>query len=137
MTHYLLDSNHASPLVTLSHPLRMRVLDAIQSGDLFALTTVNLPEILLGLGTLPRAVQSRMEWARLRPSFRVYTIDEDDAIEAAELQIRLRRRGWHVGTVDALLAVVAMRNNLILLTADRDFDGISELKHENWLTSPR
>jgi len=31
MTAYLLDTNHASPLVTLHHPLRRRVLAAIKA----------------------------------------------------------------------------------------------------------
>lgn len=30
MTEFLLDSNHASPLVTLDHPLRLHMLSAIQ-----------------------------------------------------------------------------------------------------------
>ena len=45
MTQYLLDTNHASPLVTLDHPLRARVLSAIRSDDIFALTTANLAEL--------------------------------------------------------------------------------------------
>lgn len=32
MADYLLDTNHASPLVTLSHPLRQRILQRAQEG---------------------------------------------------------------------------------------------------------
>lgn len=135
MANYLLDTNHASPLVTLNHPFRHRLFAALQTGHTCALTAVTIVELLYGFGTLPRAVRNNQEWARLRPSFRVYAIDEDDAIKAAELQIQLRRRGWQLGTIDALLAVIAMRNDLILLTTDRDFDGVSDLNHENWLPS--
>lgn len=47
MTVYLLDTNHASPLVTLHHPLRRRVIQALDAGiavtalryDLTLLTT--------------------------------------------------------------------------------------------------
>jgi predicted nucleic acid-binding protein len=35
--------------------------------------------------------------------------------------------------VDALIATVALRYDLILLTTDRDFSIISTLKQENWL----
>ena len=133
MAHYLLDTNHASPLVTLDHPLRQRLLEAMNSSHTCALTVLAVVELLYGFGTLPRAAQNAQEWARLRPSFRMYAIDEDDAIKAAELQIQLRRRGWQLGSIDAVMAVVAMRNDLILLTTDGDFDAVLGLKHENWL----
>jgi tRNA(fMet)-specific endonuclease VapC len=134
MAGYLLDTNHASPLVTLNHPLRARWQAAVDSGHTFALATVTLTELFYGLGLLPRAVQNHREWARLRPALRIYAIDEDDALKAADLQIQLRRRGWQLKTIDALLAVIARRNDLTLLTTDHDFDAIPELQHENWLT---
>ena len=37
MPDYLLDSNHASPLVTEGHPLRTRVLEAMRTGSTFAI----------------------------------------------------------------------------------------------------
>ena len=135
MANYLLDTNHASPLVTLDHPLRRRLFAAINAGHTFALAAITIAELFYGFGMLPRAAQNKTEWARLRPSFRIYAIDEEDALKAADLQIHLRRRGWQMSTIDALLVVIAMRNDLTVLSADRDFDGVSELKRENWLQS--
>ena len=48
-------------------------------------------------------------------------------------KVALRRQGWQLETVDALIATVALQNNLILLTTDHDFGPISELQQENWL----
>jgi predicted nucleic acid-binding protein len=59
--------------------------------------------------------------------------NESDAERAAELQISLRRRGWQLETVDALVAAVALRYDLTLLTRDKDFVAITPLKQENWL----
>lgn len=56
-----------------------------------------------------------------------------DAERAANLQTSLRRRGRQLETVDALIAAVALRYDLTLLTADNDFSAISQLKRENWL----
>lgn len=39
------------------------------------------------------------------------------------------------GAVDALIAVVALRYNLTLLTSDQDFTAIASLPQENWLAS--
>ena len=88
-----------------------------------------------GVGLLPRAEQNQAEWQRLRPNFECYRPDESDAKQATELQIQLRRQGWQLATVDALVAAVALRHNLTLLTRDRDFAAISSLKQETWLES--
>ena len=135
MSEYLLDTNHISPLVTLDHPLRARILEAQQFGDTFALTTLNLTELWYGISLLPRAVQNQTEWQRLRPSFRLYQVEERDAIEAAEIQLVLRRRGRQIGTVDALLAAITLRYALTLLTTDADFTTVPDLPQANWLTS--
>lgn len=130
---YLLDTNHASPLVTLPHPLRARVLRAIRAGDSFALTTANLTEILFGISLTPRAAHNTLEWERWRKSLDVYLVEEEDAERAARLQVFLRRRGWQLKTIDALIAAIALRYDLTLLTIDGDFDAVPGLKHENWL----
>lgn len=135
MTAYLLDTNHLSPLVTLTHPLRRRFFTARQNGDSFALAVPVLTETLYGISIVPRAAQNMAEWQRLLPGLRVYDLDRADAERAASLQIQLRRRGWQLGTVDALIAAVALRYHLTLLTRDNDFAAIAALPQANWLDS--
>ena len=60
---------------------------------------------------------------------------ETDAEFAAQLQISLRKRGWQLETVDALIATIALRYDLTLLTTDRDFEAIPDLQQANWLAS--
>lgn len=133
MAGYLLDTNHAASLVTLSHPLRRRISDALQAGHSFSICVPGLTETLFGIGILPRAKQNLAEWVRLRPHLPCYSVDEVDAESAARLQVALRRRGWQLETVDALIAVVALRNDLILLTTDKDFGGVPGLARDNWI----
>lgn len=133
MANYLLDTNHAAALVTLGHPLRQRVLLRLQAGDTFAITIPIVAETLYGIGLLPRAAQNLAEWARLRPSLACYIPDEADAQNAAALQRALRRQGRQLETVDAFIAVIALRYDLVLLTSDNDFAPVPNLKQENWL----
>ena len=49
----------------------------------------------------------------------------DDYIEAARLRNECRRSGIHVGTIDALLAQICIRHDLVMLTCDRDFSHIA------------
>jgi tRNA(fMet)-specific endonuclease VapC len=136
VTSYFLDANHASPLVTAHHPLRRRIEAAKASGDSFALVAPVVTEVVFGLLTLPRAGSNQREWERLRPGFRVYPVDADVAWDAAMLQASLRRQGRQLATVDALTAVVALREGLTLLTTDGDFSAVPDLRTENWLVPP-
>jgi len=70
---------------------------------------------------------------RLKSLFRCHIPDLLDAEEAAGLQVFLRQRGWQLDTVDALIAAVALRHDLTLLTTDRDFQAVPQLRTENWL----
>jgi predicted nucleic acid-binding protein len=47
--------------------------------------------------------------------------DREDHIAAAELRNQCRRAGVQVGTIDALIAQLCIRNDLTLLTTDQDF----------------
>jgi len=93
-----------------------------------------LTEFLYGIQILPRATANMAEWHRLHDSFTYYEPDRVDAYEAARLQVALRKYGRQLATVDALIAVVALRYNLTLLTTDKDFQPIPRLKQENWLS---
>lgn len=133
MARYLLDTNHLSPLVTLGHRLRTRVLAGLANGDEFAVPVPALTEFLFGIQMTARVASNLQEWERLQDSFGYYTIDRRDAEEAASLQATLRRTGWQLTTVDALIATVALRNRLTLLTTDGDFSAVVHLQQKNWL----
>lgn len=136
MSDYLLDTNHASSLVTRDHPVRTRVDAAIEASHRFFLTPMVVAEAIFGFSMLPRAVQNRQEWERLRPTLLFINVEERDAIDAAFLQTSLRKRGRQLLTVDALIASVAVRYNLTLLTSDRDFSWVPGLTTANWVVRP-
>lgn len=132
MAGYLLDTNHAAALVTLGHVVPRRVMLRLASGDTFAICVPVVAETLFGIGLLPRAKQNLAEWARLRSNFTCLIPDESDAEKSAALRCDLRRRGHQLDTIDALIAILALRNNLVLLTTDRDFSAVPGLRVENW-----
>ncbi|MEZ4727478.1 MAG: type II toxin-antitoxin system VapC family toxin [Caldilineaceae bacterium] len=133
MARYLVDTNHLSPLVTIDHPLRTTVLRRMQDGDQFAVAAPALAEFLFGIQSVPRARRNMVEWNRLYPLFVFYHVDQSDAEQAATLQLELRRRGRQLHTVDALIAAVALRYDLTLLTTDKDFQAVPGLAQEDWI----
>jgi len=133
VSDYLLDSNHANRLVDPSHPTRLRVRAALARGDVFYVILPVITETVFGFSILPRAVRNRLEWQAVRPSLALLDLDEDHAMDAADLQVRLRRGGRQLTIVDALIAAVALRHNLVVLTTDNDFSHVPLLRQENWV----
>jgi predicted nucleic acid-binding protein len=132
MAEYLLDTNHLSPLVTLEHPLRERILLRMQAGDTFSIPSPALNEFLFGISVLPRAKQNLEEWERFKYQFNYYAIDRVSAERSATLRVTLRKRGLQLEALDSLIAIIALRYDLILLTTDKDFHPIPNLRYDSW-----
>jgi predicted nucleic acid-binding protein len=49
----------------------------------------------------------------------------EDHIAAADLRNECRRQGLQIGTIDALLARLCIRHDLVMLSTDRDFEHLS------------
>ncbi len=132
MAEFILDTNHISPLVTLGHPLREKILERLHSGDNFSIAVPALHEFLYGIALLPRAAQNLKLWHSLENVFTYYAVDEVVAQQSAQLRVKLRKQGWQLDSIDSMIAVVVMQKGLVLLTTDKDFRGIPNLVHENW-----
>jgi len=137
MARFLLDTNHASPLVALNHPLRALIVERMVQGDQFFITPNHLTEILAGLLILPRAKENLEQWQRLESEIGSLGFTNEDARDAAQLQVALRKRGRQLATIDAQIATVAIREDVTLLTTDGDFKQVELLRVENWLTALR
>ena len=133
MNAYVVDTNHLSPIVTLDHPLRNKILTMVDSGQKFIVPSVVLHEFMFGIGTIKRAKQNLQEWESLRHGFAIYHVDAVIAHESARLRIRLRKQGWQLDPIDSMVAMIALWNQQTLLTTDKDFRGVPQLQTENWL----
>jgi hypothetical protein len=67
MAAYLLDINHASPLVTSGHPLQRKVYEQLFAGNTFGICVPVHTETVFGFSLLPRALQNCAQWERLYP----------------------------------------------------------------------
>ena len=65
--------------------------------------------------------------------FIVYPFDQTAARQFGRVVTELRRIGRPIPPIDMQIAAIALANDLILLTADRHFDHVAGLKHENWI----
>lgn len=107
-----------------SEPAVGYLVRALAEGDSIFTTGLILQELLQGFRG-PKARESILE--RFKP-LPLLVPERRDHVAAAELRNRCRRRGLQVGTIDALLAALAIRHQLRLLTSDRDFDRIAAVE---------
>jgi predicted nucleic acid-binding protein len=60
-------------------------------------------------------------------AFPLLVPDRHDHIQAAELRNLCQRKGVQVGTIDALLAQLCVRHNLMMLSTDNDFRNMASV----------
>jgi hypothetical protein len=90
---------------------------ALNGGEAIVTTGLILQELLQGFAG-PRARKDIIDRFSALP---LLTPDRADYIDAAELRNLCRRSGVQLGTIDALLAQLCIRHQLVLLTTDKDF----------------
>ena len=96
----------------------VRVLrECLERGEFLFTTGIILQELLQGF----RGPKQRERLIERLSEFPVIVPDLSNHVQAAQLQTTCRRKGIQAGTVDALLAQLAIHHELELLTTDDDF----------------
>ena len=98
-----------------------RLADALTRGQPVLTTGLVLQELLQGFQG-PKDRQAILD--RFEP-LPLIVPDRGDHVAAAELRNECRRHGIQVGTVDALLAQICIRHDLVMLTTDSDFERVA------------
>ena len=91
--------------------------DALFGAEVVVVTGLVLQELLQGFSGAKAHTQIIERFSALP----LLQPDREDHIAAARLRIACRQAGVQIGTIDALLAQLAIRHDLTLLTTDKDF----------------
>ena len=97
--------------------------DALRSAGSVYTTGLVLQELLQGFQG-PKARESILDRFSALP---LLVPDRSDHVAAAELRNRCRGEGVQVGTIDALIAQLCRRHDLLPLTTDGDFRQIGRI----------
>jgi len=116
------DTEAASPEVSaLRH--------ALEGADQVFTTGLVLQELLQGFAG-PKA---RSQLIEKFGALGFIQPDREDHVEAAEVRNTCRRRGVQIGTIDAMLIQLCLKNDLVLLSTDNDFRSASKhIKFRLW-----
>ena len=98
------------------------LIQALERGETVLTTGLVLQELLQGFA----GPKSRSQIVERFSALPLVAPDREDHIRAATLRNQCRRAGMQIGTIDALLAQLCLRHDLIMLTADQDFRRIAK-----------
>jgi tRNA(fMet)-specific endonuclease VapC len=114
--------------------IRDRIYPLRRAGVRFGTCGPVLCEVEAGELRLTRKDSHRHQLEHFRQQLRLWPIDQAVARHFGEVYWELKRAGRTLSQVDLMLAAMARQMNVTLLTADRDFEALPDLRIENWLT---
>jgi tRNA(fMet)-specific endonuclease VapC len=136
MTTFLLDNNHLGAAIRKVSVVRDRIGQSRKAGNRFVTCLPALGELEAGIQGSSKPEPFYRRLTRLLEDVRIWPGDLVTAKIYGTIYHRLRRAGRVMSQVDQFLAAMALQYALTLLTTDRDFEAIPEIKTENWVDPP-
>ncbi len=133
MVEYLLDTNHASRLMSQDRRVLSHVRQAETSGDTLGVSMTVVGELYFAVHASRRHVQNRQRLQQLLATLHIYPFEQADAEEFGRIQAEQKAKGRPIPPLDAQIAAVARRRGLTVLTADKHFGYVDGIPTQNWL----
>jgi predicted nucleic acid-binding protein len=92
-----------------------------------------LCELEAGIQQTPKPEENRRRLAQLLRHVRLWPLDSATARIYGKVFIELRDRGRALSQIDMVVAALARQHKVIVLTTDRDFEALTDLRLENWV----
>lgn len=133
MPRFLLDTNHLSAALQRVSRLRDRIRQACRTGTRVGTCVPVLCELEAGLLQIHDYEAYQRSLAQLLKDVRVWPLESRVVRHYGQLYHELKTKGRILSQVDMMLAALARLMNLTLLTSDRDFEALPDIRVENWL----
>ena len=133
MTDYLLDTNHAAKVMGGPDALRELLARHGQPGDRFFISITVLSELYFAAYASRRQVQNLQSIAHLLDYIPLLDFGRVAAEEYGRIKAEQKARGRPIPGTDAQIAAVARLHNLTVLSVDRHFQYVDNLRVESWL----
>ena len=128
---YLLDTNTASFLIRGNPPQVLEHLAHVTAVQI-AISSVTEAELLFGLERRPQATLLWKVVMRFLDRATILPWDSAAARQYARLRSALELIGRPLSALDTMVAAHALARDLVLVTNDRAFGQVSNLKLEDW-----
>jgi tRNA(fMet)-specific endonuclease VapC len=132
MAAYLLDTNHVGIAVDRASLVGQRIVEARLAGIRFGTCFPVLCEIEAGMRQVRGKAKYRRDLNHLLLQLRLWPIDLKTTRIYGDIYMELRRAGRVLSQVDIMVAALARQINLTILTTDRDFGALPDVRTEDW-----
>lgn len=130
INRYMLDTNMVSHFIKGINNVRNKVVSVSMSE--LGISAITEGELLFGLAKKPDAKQLKIVVHEFL--IRVDVLPWDSAVAACygKLRADMQNKGKILGNLDLLIAAHALTLGLVLITNDRAFTQVEDLKTEDW-----
>ena len=132
MSAYLRDTNHLGMAVDKASAVGQRIFEARLAGLRLGTCVPVLCEIEVGVKQVRQKAKYRRDLNHFLGQLRLWPIDLETVRIYGDIYTELRRRGRVLSQVDIMLAALARQRKLTILTTDRDFEALPDLRIEDW-----
>lgn len=133
MSGYLLDTNHMSAAILRVSKIRDRIFQERKKGLRFGTCVPVLCELEVAIRQSGNIPSCRRYSTIILEEVRVWPVEEKVIRSFGEVYIELKSVGRILSHVDLVLVSLARSMNVTLLTTDRDFEAVPDVRVENWL----
>lgn len=134
MNGHLLDTNHLGEAIKPVSRVRERIEQGRRSGIRIGTCVPVLCELEAGFQPVGRREAYRHALQRLLARVRLWPIEREVARLYGEVFQELRSRGRVLSQVDMMQVALVRLMDLTLVTTDRDFEALPDVRTENWLS---
>ena len=128
---YLLDTNMASYVIKGNVPVvRDRLLKVLMSE--VGISVVTEAELRFGVASKPGATRLKLAVEEFLLRVEILPWDSQAAEHYAKLRTALEDAGSPMGNMDMMIAAQALAAGAVLVTHDRVFHRVKQLKVEDW-----
>ena len=132
---YLLDTNTVSYIVRGKSARARARLSGLGAGEIACVSVISEAEIRYGLARNPSAQALQLAMEGFLARMRILSWGRTEARAYGELRAKLEALGKTLGNLDLLIAAQALSVDAVLVTNDRAFSQVSDLRGlENWAT---
>ncbi len=131
---YLLDTNTVSYIVKGKSLAARSKLAGLRADEIGCISSITEAEIRYGLAKAPHTHALRAAIEGFLSKIRILPWDSEEAIAYGDLRANLESRGKMLENMDMLIAAHAIAAGAALVTNDRSFSYVENLKSVNWAT---
>ena len=131
LARYLLDTNMASYVIKGNIPRVRERLLRVPMAEV-GISVVTEAELRFGVARKPEAVRLKTAVEEFLLRVEVLPWDSDAARHYAQVRAALERVGEPMGNLDMMIAAQALAAQAVLVTHDRVFRRVKQLKIEDW-----